>query len=538
MVSLADRIIEIIRKNQDKIKEHLQNKREIEIVTENLEEELLQNKEISDSELFSLTDKGIKLAEMQEDIFKELKELIPKEVEKTNLSGVMLKLCGNIQDFPCLKENISNEYFDLKNNSLEEEVSKIIKLKFPTAGKLGELFEKEFVVDYAKVEQLKLNMIFIYDRRIKKDSFLLSNAASFDLEKSEDGLEFTKKIKEFRVEMLSIEDIALFLEWFQREGFEVNNVTIKVENIDITNISLLEKYAKNFNILIDYGEFKKTTYEDFVGMREAIDWYKEIIQSSNLSPFEQLIFAYDILKTFPYIEAENSDDARYVPNIIKTGKIVCVGYSKLLEMIINELGIRSVSCVIPAKEGEESGHQRVAVRLDDEKYDIHGIFSVDATWDRDRSELSLIEDTKGSKIIRLLGREEGDKIIKEYDSLSLYSWFLIPYKQYKEVYFDEKIPDIFNFLDENSFGYDTFEACSFEFEKLFDKLDRNYIKDYILNSQKPSLECFKKALAVVREAEGYITNEIIKVVEDTVELNQMLDDCSLFFQEEDKINKK
>lgn len=536
MNQCIDRIIQIIRENKDKIRRHLESLDEISIVADNLEFSEMKEignriieGDVADSELLSFTDNGIRMVEITDDVLNELKELIPVNIEKIVAPTAAFKINCKMSDFPKLKEFISSSYFELGENTLEEELSRVVEMNFPTEGRLGELFKNDFIVSYLHAEQFNLDSVEVFDRRNETDSFLSSNVVSMTL-KSE------KEISNLVISNLDIEEVGLLFEWLKRKEYEVGDVTLILENKSIPNIELLEDYLDVFNISIDYGEYVKASYEDFVSMRATIDWYKEIIMSSDLSPFEQLIFAYDIMKTFTYNEGDNSIDSRCVPNIIRTGNIVCVGYSKMLEMIINELGIKSVSLVV-APTKDEAGHQRVAVKLDDDKYDIHGLFAVDATWDRGNDELSLVENSDGRQVVRRRGRRDGDKIIEEYDALTLYNCFLVPYSDYKKIFWDEEVPDIFKIFEKNvGYDYDYFEGCGIEFKKLFDSIDKNYIKNYIYNSEKPSLDKFKKALSVVRKAEGYKAEEVAELVDKTVELNQMLDDSDVFFKEEG-INK-
>lgn len=536
MNQCVDRILQIIRKNKERIRRHLESLDEVFLVTDNLDfydikliEKALLDGKATDIDLFSFTEKGVRMVKMTDDIYNELNNLIPRDVEKLIMPGAIFKLNTIMSDFPKLKEVVSSAFFSLNGNTLDDELAKVIKINFPTDGRIGELFSKNFIASYLYSPRIGINRVEIFDRRNDSDRLFSSEVVAIDY----DSL---KKINDIRISKLDIKEIILFLDWLKQEDYEVRSVTLALENKTIPDIELLEDYLDVFNISIDYGEYVKTSYEDFVSMRATIDWYKEIIMSSDLSPFEQLIFAYDIMKTFTYNEGDNSIDSRCVPNIIRTGSIVCVGYSKMLEMIINELGIKSVSLVV-APTKDEAGHQRVAVKLDDDKYDIHGLFAVDATWDRGNDELSLVENSDGRQVVRRRGRRDGDKIIEEYDALTLYNCFLVPYSDYKKIFGDEEVPDIFKIFEKNvGYDYDYFEGCGIEFKKLFDNIDKNYIKNYIHNSEKPSLDKFKKALSVVRKAEGYKAEEVAELVDKTVELNQMLDDSDVFFKKEG-INK-
>ena len=534
MNQCIERINQIIREKKDKIKAHLDGLTEVSIVSDNLlsfEMKEIENRilkgNISDSELLSFIDNGIRMVELTADVFTELKELIPKDIEKLIIPGTIFKTNSKMSDFPELKEFISSSYLGLDINSLQKELTKVIRMDFPTEGKLGELFKKDFIVSYLHAWLGGLDRVEVFDRRNKTDSFTEVIGMS---------LNSNKVINSLTISSLSIDEIILIFEWLKNEKYEVGDVTLVLENKSISNIKLLEKYLNDFNILIDYGEYKKTNYEGFVTMRATIDWYKNIITTCDLSPFEQLIFAYDILKTFAYREGNKPEDSRYVPDILTTGNIVCVGYSKILQMLVNELGIKAV-CIFVGKEGAETSHERVVVRLDDNKYDIHGVFAVDATWDRGVDELSLVKNSDGYETIRCCGIRSGDRVIKKYDALTLYNFFLIPYCDYKKIFWDEKLPDIFRIFEEDESGYNIFASCRAELKNLFDDAEKGFIRNCIFKSKKPSLESFMEALSVVRKAEGYVADEVPMLVDDTIVLNQMLDESGVFFIEEG-INKK
>ena len=67
------------------------------------------------------------------------------------------------------------------------------------------------------------------------------------------------------------------------------------------------------------------------------------------------------------------------------------------------------------EKGNGVGHSRTLLHLDDDKYNIHGLFTLDATWDSSRKELSSVTDKENLPQIRYM-REQGDTITKEYDN--------------------------------------------------------------------------------------------------------------------------
>ena len=115
MNQCIERINQIIREKKDKIKAHLDGLTEVSIVSDNLlsfEMKEIENRilkgNISDSELLSFTDNGIRMVELTADVFTELKELIPKDIEKLIIPGTIFKTNSKMSDFPKLKEFISS----------------------------------------------------------------------------------------------------------------------------------------------------------------------------------------------------------------------------------------------------------------------------------------------------------------------------------------------------------------------------------------------------------------------------------------------
>lgn len=533
---VVDKIIQIIRNNKSVIKDHLLKfKNELAFISDNLDEFKLQNlgdkiikEEVDDNKIFSITKSGLKMVTFSMEIYHELEECFSKSLRKMYFSVGLLKEKNLFFKFPNLEELIGTDYWKMEKGDYLDKEKQIFKLKLPKEGNISEDFKKNYLVVYSNLENINLNFATIYDKRARE----VSSLAVFNM-KSE------SEIKEVFINSKNIKEIANILEWLKDENYTIEKIILSLNNETYPDIKLLQKYDSIYNIEIDYNDMQKTDLDGFISMRFTIDWYKEIINGNNLSPFEIAIFAYDIVKTFKYREGTEESDARFIPNIINTGNIVCVGFSKLFEAILKEFGIRTIDLNIPPLKGEKDGHRRTAIRLDDDKYNIHGIFAVDVTWDREITNLSLVTDYNEQTIIRRNGVKESDKVIKEYDALSLYNYFLIPYKDYKIIFSKEELPEIFQLVEDKEVFFDIWDAYSSEVYKLFDKINKPFIKNYILNSNKPNLEQFKSALYVVRKAEGYIEKDLNNHVSDVLQLNKMLDEYNIFFEDENenKINK-
>ena len=170
------------------------------------------------------------------------------------------------------------------------------------------------------------------------------------------------------------------------------NIEIKIKNRELLNKSNLLNY-QNINLTI-YNDYHTYTKEEYLSEEKQLDNLISSIKNANLSPYEKYLAVYNIVKQFkPYKENhEDKDKSRYLKYILNNEYIVCVGYSKLLTTLLNKLNIQSMEITadidssiyndnlenIPTKL---EGHQRNIVKIDDDKYNIHGIYIVDPTWD-------------------------------------------------------------------------------------------------------------------------------------------------------------
>ena len=191
---------------------------------------------------------------------------------------------------------------------------------------------------------------------------------------------------------------AYLFNYFKNKGYNVNDVCFCLTDFmrnpvvkDYTDFdySLLDSLSTLVNLKVNYeGNTKTSSYDDFKGLVMSMKWYRSLLNDYDLSPVEKLAFGYDIMKTFEYKEATNEDvfESREPYKIIKTGNIVCVGYTNMLAAILKGTeGISftdfSVSCYKEDDKTLSGYHSRGLVKVDDDKYDIHGVYVVDTTWD-------------------------------------------------------------------------------------------------------------------------------------------------------------
>ncbi len=81
---------------------------------------------------------------------------------------------------------------------------------------------------------------------------------------------------------------------------------------------------------------------------EQLDKLIEPIKNLNLSPYEKYLAVYNIVKNFkPYKQSDNGDDKdRFLKDILNNEFIVCAGFTKLLECLLDKVNINSQELIL------------------------------------------------------------------------------------------------------------------------------------------------------------------------------------------------
>ncbi len=164
--------------------------------------------------------------------------------------------------------------------------------------------------------------------------------------------------------------------------------------IDVTKIAehklrkILNEVAFNKNIrFIDkYNLHSKLTQKELKEVYSIIERITKIIKQYDFSPLEQLLFIFDSIREKTYREEESlsSNESRDFYKIVKGDYIVCEGYFNLVSSICTSLNIEN-EAIIWQKNGK-STHISNLIYLNDDKYNIHGIYDMDITASYKRNE--------------------------------------------------------------------------------------------------------------------------------------------------------
>lgn len=395
--------------------------------------------------------------------YQDLKNIL-KDINKENIKTIkitskdtkeidyeLLKEFKNIENFEFNPQNdIFNEeeiesYLDLNTlYNLYETYPNLKEISFDKADeKIIEIYDKlNLTLKIKKAEKIETNNQFL-EYKNKYEAMKLQNIIINDktkIEEIEELTKYCKTINKIIFETDKIEKTKEIYDLLIKNNIKINKIscTLKNKNYSNSDIEKLREINKTSEVNIIYNEnYNNASLEDFINMREALNYYTSVINENNLSQVEKIMYAYDIVKTFEYKEnKENSLSPREISSIIKTGDIVCVGYSELLNQILKELGIKASKCSIYVNQleyGEPEvqlhnittpNHECSLIKIDDDKYNIHGIYFFDTTTDRTTENL----DNYNTFAISMLEYKERyiDKADASYPNL--FSYGLKKYK--------------------------------------------------------------------------------------------------------------
>lgn len=179
---------------------------------------------------------------------------------------------------------------------------------------------------------------------------------------------------------------------------DLSNIDIPII-IDLSGLSFTEKIdilttpgINNKHNLFFADEY---TTGEYITQREMIDMYQNIledyetIQNNNYSITEALFYIYNKYKNRIYKEEKSNEKSalsRSLNQIMKSDNIVCVGYANYLNAIASILNIPVFPLEWLDRFNPNSGHRENIAVINDPKYDIKGVFTIDITWDSKKDE--------------------------------------------------------------------------------------------------------------------------------------------------------
>lgn len=284
-----------------------------------------------------------------------------------------------------------------------------------------------------------------------------------------------------------------------------SKMVIYISN-EINDLNHLEKLKNSFPdkeiIIIWNGEM--TNIENAISAIHMISYYKSII-SKDLSPLEIITYAYDLAKSHYYKEyvVEHTMNSRYITKMVGNDYIVCKGFVSIFNRILKEFGITTydLSLTLKSSNNQEVDHARSIVKVEDDKYDINGIFAFDITWDSADKENYYQFDENSA----YYSKEKKDGFNKA-DALASYKYFLIPLPFY-----------------ESRFTNSHNEKITVGDDKCLDSnltnrlLHSNQIK---CNENYLPIKSFIDLLYKVKQEEGYSIESIPQLIQESLYLSK------------------
>ncbi|MCI8331089.1 MAG: hypothetical protein HFE04_03205 [Bacilli bacterium] len=400
----------------------------------------------------------------------------------------------------------------------------IITKDISIAAKLLEKIKEEYKIEELEIEILSKEFNEKPYIKLKENYELIKNYSKTISIKYVEYNEVSRIIKNEEeinafIKVNSLEEIIEFYELIPNlKNYEIDlsRVNKYIEEFNYTELKNINQKTK---LTFKYGPDSSYTInlKELIDLRNSIMWFRSFINDPDLSPCEKLMYAYDIVKTFKYKLSKNDENDKLVsrsPHLIldpNNDCIVCVGYASILEEITNfidpGLSITSTSSHI---DGEPNDlHARNIVRIDDEKYNIHGIFTLDATYDSE-----IIDE----EVRKLLG--------SNYTSLDLYIYFMIPLKKYNDMIGENDSTYVLDLLKKaneiETFNIEHLKNDLAKYKiKLFNKDIKNEEITKYLNTPNIQIETFCEMIKNVRIKQGFTIEEVDKEIERIKAINIM-----------------
>lgn len=252
---------------------------------------------------------------------------------------------------------------------------------------------------------------------------------NMELSKQENIKDLIKIINLKDEDIKSIEyiEVLIDLDNFEKlikDSKLIENKKIIFSTYEDVNLEILDRIKKILKGKTDniYFNIKRKNNISFNECYEKLKKIEEIanhIKNLNLSPIEQIMYAYDIVKETIYKESdEDENNFSYISSAILGKSTISDRYAKRLKYIMNNLGISSEDVVL--KIENENNHTRNLIRVKDDKYDIDGYYYFDASEDSKKVEnddlyLRLYTHfAKTRRQIDRLDREKGKVIDKNF----------------------------------------------------------------------------------------------------------------------------
>ena len=210
------------------------------------------------------------------------------------------------------------------------------------------------------------------------------------------------------------------------------------------------------------------------------------IKSFDFSPFERFLYIYNYVcsrspNEYEY-DLQSPHLSRDLMSVVTTPYCVCVGFSQILSHLCREVGIECFYQLICVFGGEN--HENDLVYMDDDKYNIHGLYYADPCWD------SVDKD----------------------DNISTYAFCLIPLSEGKKL-FDYHFESSLYLYQDPKDKYDILEPGMLQICLAYDPADKTRINTFIPLGDLER-ESFFKASELCRNEYSNSLKTIVNVLKE------------------------
>ena len=336
------------------------------------------------------------------------------------------------------------------------------------------------------------------------NTFNVSYSLNDDFQNKETIIQFLKQNKDFKITLVA-----------QEYKYLINNL----EENELPNLNIIFK-----------NNYDPISFKKFYNMYKFLDEIISFVKHYNLSPLEQVMLVYDIVKSHEYVkenEGESVGTSRSLSEIISSGKIVCDGFANLFNFILDELGIENKKVYL-SYTNKNVGHARNMVYLKDEKYSIDNFFITDVTFDcKNEKRNKNYIDNYYYFLKPLCSFNKPDEVIENPKVLNILRMTDEKIEEHLKTLQHRDKTSILMQLNSLLHGNETNPSIFFTKEEIIDKKIKENIKlaKKLLNKRIPE-EAFKNALYKIRKIE--FINNIIKKEVTEEEINNI---CGLFYSE-------
>ncbi len=296
-----------------------------------------------------------------------------------------------------------------------------------------------------------------------------------------------------------------------REKLKIFKSKTKLLKDNYPNINFIIKEGFDINIYYDI--------ENFEIVNDLIYGIVDKIQNMNidgqpLSEFEKFLVVKNIVGQLEYsLEEKNEPNqlSRTLTGILSSNHICCSGYSLMMTEILRNLGISIFNIGAGKLETsiDNADHTLNCLRINDDKYNIHGIYFSDITFTRTMPLFTLLTYHEIEEYYKIINTElkskfSGIPIIEEA------SIFFEDDKENKTELTDKIYKFVFS--NKESFFYNLIkEVCSSDTIKNDIQTLKND-KDNIIGIMEEAFKSIKYMQPEIEKPSEYMTSEEISTV--------------------------